>query len=116
MHYQICVVVFCCLLWGFFYRPLLIPLFQNAPSNTVVIDLDATYENQPENTNFTYAITHGDLNAFSIHQELGIIATLKPLDRETTDEYTVSNSSRISSFSHFYDFFVFRQIDAPTSI
>ncbi len=63
---------------------------ENSPTNTQVLDVDATDADAGVNGEMEYGIVQGNINnAFQINRDNGVISTRGGIDRETTAMYTL---------------------------
>ena len=63
---------------------------ENVPINTEVGQVTAADGDLPPNNQFMFAIVSSDVNnVFALDQKNGVITTLRPLDRETKDVYSM---------------------------
>ena len=63
---------------------------ENSPTNTQVLDVDATDADDGVNAQIEYEIIEGNINnAFTIDRDSGVISTRGAIDREKIAEYTL---------------------------
>lgn len=67
-------------------------VLENQPSETVVLQIEATDADEGANGIVKYGLMHRDgiLPAFSIHPDTGVLTTIQVFDREKQREYSIT--------------------------